>query len=68
MMTRFFYPSIVYLRVLGGILQNISAGYLGLILITPLPGIDPINIVKKLIMAVVFYFLAVKLEEVTSRI
>lgn len=64
-MNRLLRPSLYHFRVLAGIFTNLSAGYTGLVLITPLPGANTLTVVKNFILAVAFYLFAVKLEEVT---
>ena len=63
-MNQLLQPSISHLRVLAGVFTNLSAGYTGLVLITPLPGANALTVFKNLILAVAFYLFAVKLEEV----
>lgn len=64
-MSHLLQPSLNHFRVLAGIFTNLSAGYIGLVLITPLPGATAFTVLKNLILAIAFYLFAVKLEEVT---
>lgn len=64
-MSHLLQPSLTHFHVLAGIFTNLSAGYIGLVLVTPLPGATAFTVLKNLILAIAFYLFAVKLEEVT---
>lgn len=59
-----FYPTVLHLQVLAEIFANLSAGYIGLMLITPLPDVNPLIVIRNLALAIAFYFLAVALRKV----
>lgn len=57
------YATKVHTLVLSEVFTNLSAGYIGLVLITPVSGVIPWNTIKNLILAIIFYFLAAELRK-----
>lgn len=59
----FYKVSVAHFNTLAELFTNISAGFLGLVFLTPVTTFDPFIMMKNLLSSVFFYYLAVQLRE-----